>query len=403
MSGQGGPSGPGARSGDSSSGGGGFWPGLIGGVIGGAVAAFATVFLLMGGDADTTAALEDRLTAAEQQVGELDSLNGRIAALENQPAEAADGTSEFAARLEALETDLAALSQGAAEPSASGDGELDGRIAALQQQLDGLAGMEAKIESLGSEIQAASQAQQTNASALASLETVLPTLESTLTSTGQAVEQATAKTATLDQSIEALNGDIEALSTRVGDAEGRLDHIGGAYQRGAAMVVAIGDIDRAVSNSEPFDSALQSLKLLLRDESPVGESIAVLEPLAVDGVPSLTELKGDYGSMASRVLLAEEGDKTLADQVSNNVFGILNMRPSGGDVAGDNSRAVLARAQARLSDSDLVATIGELQALGDVASAEAAGWIERAQNRLSAEAAVVDLRAHAQTLVAQGS
>jgi hypothetical protein len=169
------------------------------------------------------------------------------------------------------------------------------------------------------------------------------------------------------------------------------------------MVVAIGDIDRAVAQSQPYKSLFDTLNLLVTEDVPVGDAMAALEPLAENGVPSLTDLKGDYGSMASRVLLAEEGKKTLADEVSNNVFGIFNMRPAGGDVAGESSRAVLARAQARLSEDNLEGAIGELRTLGEAASTEAAGWIDAAQSRLSAEAAVVDLRAYAQSLVAQGS
>ncbi len=355
----------------------------------------------MGGDDGDRAALESRLAAAEQQVGALEALNGRVEALESQPADGADASSELAARLDALETDIGSLAGAAA--GSSGGSDIDERLAVLQQQLEGLAGLDAKVETLAGDIQTASQGQETNASALASLQNILPTLESTLATTGQAVEQATAQTGSLDQSVETLNSDVQALATRVGDTESRLDHIGGAYQRGAAMVVAIGDIDRAVARSEPFESVLQSLTLLISDDAPVGDAMAALEPLAASGAPSLTELKGDYGSMASRVLLAEEGEKTLADEVSNNVFGILKMRPAGGDVAGDNSRAVLARAQSRLSDDDLEGAITELEMLGEAASAAAVGWIERAQSRLSAEAAVVDLRAYAQTLVAQGS
>jgi hypothetical protein len=377
-------------------------PGLIGGAIGGAATAFGVVFYLMGGGDDGQAALESRLAAAEQQVGALGALDGRIAALESQPAEDDDAAGELAARLEALETELGTLSDSVAGTSSDG-GDIDARLAALQQQLEGLAGLDARIEALAGDIQTASQGQETNASALASLETVLPTLESTLATTGEAVEQARTQTASLDQSVATLSSDLEALATRVGDTEGRLDHIGGEYQRGAAMVVAIGDIDRAVAKSEPYESVFKSLELLLSEDAPVGDAMAVLAPMAASGVPSLTDLQGDYGSMASRVMLAEEGEKSLADEVSNNVFGILNMRPAGGDVDGESSRAVLARAQARLSDGDLEGTIGELQTLGEAAAAEAAGWIDAAQSRLSAEAAVVDLRAHAQTLVAQGS
>lgn len=169
------------------------------------------------------------------------------------------------------------------------------------------------------------------------------------------------------------------------------------------MIVAIGDVDRAIAKAEPFGDSLQSLKLLLRDDAVIGQTLQALEPVAKDGVPTLSDLKDEYASMASRVLLVEGGDQSLVDQVSNNVFGILNIRPAGGEVEGASSRAVLARAQARLSADDLGGAVGELDGL-EAAAVEAAGtWIERARSRLSAEAAVVDLRVHAQALIAKGS
>ena len=200
-----------------------------------------------------------------------------------------------------------------------------------------------------------------------------------------------------------MSGDLQTLATRVGEAEGRLDHLGGEYQRGAAMIVAIGDVDRAITRGEPYDSALQSLQSLVRDDAVLGETLTTLEPMAADGVPTLRDLKAEFGETASRVLLAEKGDRSIADQVGDNVFGILNMRPSGAEAEGSDSRAILARAQARLADDDLRGAIDELGGLEGAAAEEAGSWVQRAEARLSAAAAVSDLRAHAQTLVAKGT
>jgi len=141
----------------------------------------------------------------------------------------------------------------------------------------------------------------------------------------------------------------------------------------------------------------------MRDNATLGETLSLLEPVATEGVPALPDLKDAFTSMASRALLAEGGNQSLADQVSNNVFGIINMRPAGSEAEGGSSRATFARAQARLAADDLESAIAELGGLEGAAGEEAKGWIEQAQGRLSAEAAVVDLRAHAQALVAEGS
>ncbi|MDH3659634.1 MAG: mitofilin family membrane protein [Alphaproteobacteria bacterium] len=368
---------------------------MIGGVIGGAATALAASLYWMGGDDTATADLESRLAAAEQQVGQLDALNQRVAAIETAPPTVEDGGA-LAARLGELETTVAALGEA---PAGGGDQGLGDRLDTLEQQV-GTLDYEQQIAALEQRV----ETQQSNLQALSTLtDSTLPTLELALAATGKSLEETGAETTTLKETVGTLAGDVQTLATRVGDTEGRLDHLGGEYQRGAAMIVAIGDIDRAISKAEPFASSLQSLTSLLRDETVLGETLSTLEPMAAEGVPTLSALKGAFGDMASRVLLAENGDRSLTDQVSDNVFGIFNMRPAGAEVEGSDSRAVLARAQAKLSADDLEGAITELTGLEGAAAEQANAWVERAQARLAAAAAVADLRSHAQGLVAKGS
>jgi hypothetical protein len=193
------------------------------------------------------------------------------------------------------------------------------------------------------------------------------------------------------------------LSDRLAETESRLAYIGGEYQRAAAMVVALGDVDRSISRAEPYEAALQSLQALGKDDPSVDEAVAALEPMAASGVPTLSSLQASFGEVASRILLTEDGDATLVEKVSDNLFGIINMRPSGAEVEGEGSRAIVARAQARLSEGDLEGTLAELSDLSEAARREAEGWMADARARLAADAAVADLRNHAQSLLAKGS
>jgi hypothetical protein len=169
------------------------------------------------------------------------------------------------------------------------------------------------------------------------------------------------------------------------------------------MVVTIGDIDRAIARGEPFASPLDSLKALGQNDAELSDTLNTLEPLAADGAPTRQALKESFGSVASRILLAEKGDTSLTEQVTDNVFGIINMRPAGAEVEGSDARAIVARAQAKLSGNDLAAAIDELGALEGRSAEAAADWIAEANRRLKAEVAVADLRAHAQSLLAKGS
>ncbi|MEZ5934435.1 MAG: mitofilin family membrane protein [Alphaproteobacteria bacterium] len=373
--------------GGSAGGHGGFWPGLLGGVIGGAATALAASFFwTAGNDGITTLqsasdALAGRVTQAEEQIGRIGALDERLAAVEGT------GDSGLADRLGEFETRLAALGNG------SGGGALTERLAAFEQEL----------QTLAADLRATADAQQSSAETIASVEATVADTGKLVETNGQSVETLTEEAQKLAGTAEQLSGDLQSLATRVGEAEGRLDHLGGAYQRGAAMIVAIGDIDRAISRSEPYASALTSLQSLAKDDDALGASLAALEPAAADGVPGLAALKSSFGEAASRALLADEGDRSLTDQVGDNLFGIINMRPAGAEAEGSDSRAILARARARLAQDDLGSALAELATLEGGAAEAMQPWIARAESRIAAEAAVQQLRTHAQSLVATGS
>ena len=370
-----------APSANQPSGGSGFWPGLLGGLIGGAGMALAASVFWFGNQSNdaimevqsATAVLDDRLSVVEGEVGAVGSL-----------AESAAQSDALSGRLADLEQEVTSLKDiSASSEGVSGEAgantDLGERLAVLEQDI-------------------------------ATLQSTLPTLEATLSSTGISVEKNGQQAAALNGSVETLNQatvrlgtDLGSLSDRVGQAEDKLDFIGGEYQRAAAMIVAIGDIDRSVLRAEPFESALESFRTLGKDSPEVNDIISKLEPMAKEGVPTLSDLKQSFGEVSSRILLAEEDDGTLADQVSDNLFSIINMRPSGADVEGEDSRSVVARAQAKLSANDVEGVLSELGGLSGKALESAQAWMTAAEGRLSANEAVADLRRYAQGLLMTGS
>ena len=363
----------------------------------------------------TASELDSRLSATESEIEQVGSLADRVAAVEAAPVASDAGAGELADRLADLELQLGDLREtvgasppdAASEQAAAADAAINEHLTALEQQLS----------ALSQTVASSSEEQQSVSQALMSLQSALPTLESALSATGTTVEENGQRTAMLGESVDALrqtteqlsgdlgglSKDLGALSDRVGGAEDKLDYIGGEYQRAAAMVVAIGDVDRSIAKAEPFETALESLRALGQDDPGVSSSLEALQPMAARGVPTLLDLKASFGAVGSQILLAEEGDATLADQVSDNLFGIINMRPAGAEVEGDDRRAIVARAQAKLSAGDLEGTIAELDALSEAAAERAADWVADARSRLAADAAIADLRAHAQSLLAKGA
>ncbi len=381
--------------GDKPSHSGGFWPGLLGGLLGGAAMALAAFLFLFGengGEAvtnlqSTTANLDSRMSAMEGEVQAMGPLAERVAAGD----ELIDRLSDVEQKMATFTGASGGSSEAATTASGSGEGlpDINDRLAALEQQLAAMS--------------KAQQSASDTLAALPSFEATLSTTEATVAMAGQQTAALSGSVDTLQRTTESLDADLGTLTERIDRAENELDNIGGAYQRAAAMVVAIGDIDRSIARAEPYETALHSLRALGKDAPEVAQAIAALEPMAAQGVPTLTTLKASFGDVGSRILLAEDGSGTLVDQVSDNLFGIINMRPAGAAVEGDDGRAIVARAQAKLSADDLEGTIAELAGLSAASLESADGWLADAKGRLSADAAVDDLRAHAQSLLATGS
>ncbi len=362
-------------------GGGGFLPGLFGGLLGGAAIALAASFYLLNGQKPVSTA-------------ELQELSQRLDATENRIADWPEPTDQVAAN-EALAVRLAGLEEEVStlDGGAEANGSLDVFQAETSESLDLFKQEIARLEQA---IAQTSQAQQSSADVVEGLEGALSTLESGLAAADGKAENA-------GQQATALDGAVQTLSARIEQAEAKLDFQGGEYQRGAAMVVAIGDIDRAISLAEPFETQLASLRALGMDSPEVADALAALEPLAKEGGPTLDDLETSFVSVSSRILLTDSDDGSLVDQVTDNLFGIINMRPAGAVVEGDNNRAVVARARAKLSDGDLEGVVSELAALEPAAMEKAAPWIADVESRLAADAKIISLRDYAQRLLMTGS
>ena len=75
--------------------------------------------------------------------------------------------------------------------------------------------------------------------------------------------------------------------------------------------------------------------------------------------------------------------------------GLVTLRRIGGDIAGDTTEAIIARAEARLGVGDLAAAVAEVAALNGARAEAAASWLGDARVRLAAEAALAELDARA--------
>ena len=91
-----------------------------------------------------------------------------------------------------------------------------------------------------------------------------------------------------------------------------------------------------------------------------------------------------------RASIIPDGTAPWYRRILDRVFSIVTVRRLGGDAAGTSVSAVLARAQARLIEGDLAASMTEMNSLTGTAATAAAPWLALAKARVAAERAAAD-------------
>ncbi|MGF1622475.1 MAG: mitofilin family membrane protein [Rhodomicrobiaceae bacterium] len=256
--------------------------------------------------------------------------------------------------------------------------------AALQTQI---ASAQEKMTGLETQIgQAASQSDALNA-ANANVERLEKQLQD-LTARLAAVEDRPTASAPTEQ---AMQQSLDPVTARLKDVEDRLAALGKAQEemrtdgRGSALALALYNLRRAADDGKPFGAELKSVA----EMSPVPLDLDALEPLGSEGVPSIEQLKTGFETAASAALEAEHqpGDDSLSSTLWSKVSSLVRVRRKG-NVAGEGTRAILARTEFQLDRGSLVNALSEARQLQGPARDAMNGWIERLEARIAAEDAL---------------
>lgn len=197
--------------------------------------------------------------------------------------------------------------------------------------------------------------------------------------------------------ITAVRTDLDAVSTRVTKIE-QADLQGSAKR--AALGAAVASLTRAAQTGQGFKAELDMVAGL----NPDDPSLSELMPHAARGVQTLSQLNTSFARYAQAALAAEHtasGSDPLW-RLWGSMTTIVSVRPTG-DVAGENSAARLARAEARTKAGDVAAALDELKGLSGPARTSMSPWIEAAQARATLDAALSSLNTRVVQSLTQNS
>lgn len=201
--------------------------------------------------------------------------------------------------------------------------------------------------------------------------------------------------------VDALEADslqTKRLADRFREVETAAKETVDKAQHLAATVLAVQQLKAALAGSGPFTAQLASLQALARDDAGLEAALAVLEPRAATGIPSLAALQGSFPSVAaavSRAGVATAGE-SWGERTVNRLAGLVTIRRVGpAAVEAGGTEGALALAEQTLAAGDLAGALAALDAVQGADAQPLQPWLADARARLAAEKALADAEVRA--------
>jgi hypothetical protein len=182
--------------------------------------------------------------------------------------------------------------------------------------------------------------------------------------------------ALLQQSVERIATSLQQTATRGAETA--------AADRVVRLAVVATGLRGAVQRGAPYEGGFNAAKVLLPDP----QALAPLEPFAASGVPTAQALGREFAAIAPK--LAQTGKPSgggdYFERLLSHAERLVRIRPVK-EAAGDDTAAIVARAEAKAKQADIPGALAELSKLPESARAPGAAWIKKAEGRQAAVAA----------------
>jgi hypothetical protein len=314
------------------------------------------------------------------------------------------------ARLEAVNAKLVEVEQG--QPADIVDKKTVNDIAGKQAGIErgqqevaaGLARLEQLVtQSLEAGNQQASALRSVVDSTRARLDEVASQQRELMALQGQMAQlsQTNEQQGTAIQATEERIGSTSAeLQQRLDEVTTRLTKLDAARERGVGVSIATHDLELALETGQPFKPTLEILSQLSQGEPVISGAVAKLEPIAASGVPTIPALADRLGAIEQGLEPAPTSEQQdWLGRTRQNLESLVNLHPAGAEpVPGLNA---VRNARQALLEQDVAGAVAALTPLAQQGNAEAKAWVETAQKRLDAAAAVETLRQQVKTMLAQ--
>ncbi len=156
------------------------------------------------------------------------------------------------------------------------------------------------------------------------------------------------------------------------------------------FAVAALQLHQAALSGAPFETELLNAYALAGDDAEVAAALGALVGPSRQGLPDLPALRGGLANAASQAGLGYGDDVSYLD-VGLSLFSYVGLSTE--SYASERARTLLAEADAALARGDLAAARESVGAIDRSIAPAFSLWIEAADTRLAAEAALADIAA----------
>ncbi|HEY6335977.1 MAG TPA: uroporphyrinogen-III synthase [Alphaproteobacteria bacterium] len=199
------------------------------------------------------------------------------------------------------------------------------------------------------------------------------------------------------EKLATLADQTASLGQRVADLEASTKKNSEAIGRHAALILAVGQLREALARNTPYERALAAVAHLAEDDATLDGPLARLKDHATSGVATRADLAQHFDavSLAAARAASEPAGSGWAEEALARLSHLFVVRRVNGDVAGNDTDAVLARAGGRLDAGDLAGAVAQLAALHGTAAEAVKPWLDEANARLAADRALDEIGARA--------
>ncbi len=271
--------------------------------------------------------------------------------------------------------------------------DLSPRLAAIEKQLNDLAARPAPanadlkaLDDIAARLgrlenaQAAPRAPVTDPVVLGRLNSTESATKSLADNVAALSRRAEAADAALRESNAKIESKIDKLTAALAAVQSTAREAAAGSDRASRLAVAASALRNAVEHGDPFAAELAIVKPLATDAN----AVALLEPFAASGVPSLAALGQELAATIQPMLRATSEpprDVGFLDRLQANAEKLVRIRPVAEEPRGNDRSAVLARTEQRAAQGNISGALMELNKLPPEGQAPFKAWIAKADAR----------------------